>query len=112
MFDTALLKQTVDTLNQFRDRLNSANPQEAAVINEVREYIRELMGLGDLIKQYQKGEFGYQPTPCYCCSCSYDNWGVQSWDPACHNHGAHGRRGCLKHGVPSQECDCGCEVKR
>lgn len=37
---------------------------------------------------------------CYCCSCGYNEWGtLVRWDPACHNHGAFGRRGCKKHGV-------------
>ena len=50
---------------------------------------------------------------CYCCTCTrsdYDD-SVTSWDPACHNHGAHGVRGCETHGVPAQDCDCGCEEK-
>ncbi len=44
---------------------------------------------------------------CYCCTCEWDH----RWDPACHLHGAHGVRGCEKHGVEPQNCDCGCEWK-
>ncbi len=48
---------------------------------------------------------------CYCCTCPYDEHtgAVRGWDPACHNHGAHGVRGCERHGVPAKACDCGCE---
>jgi hypothetical protein len=49
---------------------------------------------------------------CYCCSCGYDNDdNLVSWDPACHNHGAHGGRGCEKHNVEPENCSCGCDYK-
>ena len=53
-------------------------------------------------------------TACYCCSCKYNEWGaLVVWDPACMNHGAHGTRGCEKHGIATKSCGCGCgyEVK-
>lgn len=47
---------------------------------------------------------------CYCCTCPYDKYSgaMTGWDPMCHNHGAHGIRGCEEHGVEREECDCGC----
>lgn len=46
-------------------------------------------------------------TKCYCCTCEWD-FDMVFWDPACHNHGAHGVRGCEKHGVQAKSCTCGC----
>jgi hypothetical protein len=34
-----------------------------------------------------------------------------AWDAACHLHGAHGKRGCVKHDVDPINCDCGCDYK-
>jgi hypothetical protein len=51
---------------------------------------------------------------CYCCTCDtarkYEDE-ANEWDPACHNHGAHGFRGCVNHGVQPVNCDCGCGYK-
>ena len=48
---------------------------------------------------------------CYCCTCQHEDGAIVRWDPACRNHGAHGLRGCAKHGSESANCDCGCGYK-
>lgn len=50
-------------------------------------------------------------TTCYCCTCTYDEIydHLVGWDAACHLHGAHGMRGCQRHNIPAQSCDCGCQ---
>lgn len=46
---------------------------------------------------------------CSCCTCTYDDTGhVSTADPACHSHGAHGKRGCPKHAIEAKTCRCGC----
>lgn len=71
------------------------------IYSEVRDYelaIKVFEHLAD------KGFF--KKLDCYCCTCP-DN----GWDPACNNHGAHGIRGCEKHRVKPEDCNCGCDFK-
>ena len=42
--------------------------------------------------------------PCHCCSCT--SVPADTPDPACHVHGLHGRRGCIRHEVTPQHCGC------
>lgn len=45
---------------------------------------------------------------CYCCTCSDTGLVEFGWDPACRLNGGHGKRECIEHNLPGENCDCGC----
>lgn len=95
--------------------------------NEWRELVREISNLDHklsrkvfrLFSRIENGENiekrEIEDGNCYCCTCGYsiDYNRIDQWDPACMNHGAHGKRGCKKHNIPAENCDsrCGCDYK-
>ncbi len=84
------------TDEEFKEFCNWLLSIDDTMANKVKEFIYRLENFG---------------RDCYCCSCSYTDYGSMIWDAACRNHGAHGERGCVRHKQSPKNCECGCDFK-